>query len=118
MRLAFLGVLGLVAGCVQTTAPGVTRGVTLNPETLPGCAARCEELGMRLGAIVLIHNSAGCVCEPQGSASHAAGVSGVASGAAVVMDEEATARAAQQKEEEERQRREAEERERQRRDRQ
>jgi hypothetical protein len=64
MRLALAPlVLLLVAGCV--TAPAIGSGVRLRPETRPECAANCEELGMRLGAVVLIQNSAGCVCQPR-----------------------------------------------------
>jgi hypothetical protein len=51
------------AGCV--TAPAVSPSFKLRPETQPECAALCEQMGMRLGAVVLIHNSAGCVCEPR-----------------------------------------------------
>ncbi len=50
------------AGCA--TAPAVGSNVRLRPETRPECAAHCETLGMRLGAIVLIRSSAGCVCQP------------------------------------------------------
>jgi hypothetical protein len=53
----------LAAGCVTT--PAVDPSYKLRPETRPECAAHCDALGMRLGAIVLIRNAAGCVCEPR-----------------------------------------------------
>jgi hypothetical protein len=58
---ALLVVPLLTAGCATT--PAVEAGVKVRPETRPECAAHCETLGMRLGAIVLIRNAAGCVCE-------------------------------------------------------
>jgi hypothetical protein len=47
------------------TTPAVGTFVQLRPETATECTANCERLGMRLGAVVLIRNSAGCVCEPR-----------------------------------------------------
>jgi hypothetical protein len=52
-------VLGLV-GCSVNKA--IT--VDLPPERAEECKRNCEKLGMRLGAVVLMMNSAGCVCEP------------------------------------------------------
>jgi hypothetical protein len=67
-------------------------------------------MDMRLGAVVMIQNSAGCVCElREGSGSPRAGAAGVLSGALLASQagaEEQTAR-----EEEERKRRAAEEQE-------
>jgi len=42
----------------------VDPAVKLRPETRPECASLCEQIGMRLGAVVLIRNAAGCVCQP------------------------------------------------------
>jgi hypothetical protein len=63
MRLTLLASLAFLAACV--TAPAVDPSYKLRPETGPECTANCEKLGMRLGAVVLIHNSAGCVCQPR-----------------------------------------------------
>jgi len=63
MRLSPALLLLSLVSC-QTVNPAVTSGFKLPPDTRSACALRCEELGMRLGAIVLIRNSAGCVCEP------------------------------------------------------
>ncbi|BDG01881.1 hypothetical protein [Anaeromyxobacter oryzae] len=63
MRLVAAVVALLAAGCA--TSPAVDPSVRLRPETRPECAAHCEQLGMRLGAVVLIKNAAGCVCQPR-----------------------------------------------------
>lgn len=89
MRSIPVGLLVLAVGCA-TTAPAVSKYVKLRPETRSECAARCEEMGMRLGAVVLIQDSAGCVCEPQDSSSSAAGAAAVAGGAAVLSAERKT----------------------------
>ena len=82
----------LLAACV--TVPAVSSGVKVDPETLPSCTALCEGMGLRLGAIVLVRNSSGCVCVvPEtnpGAAPRAALQSGgiaIASGT-VILDEE------------------------------
>jgi len=78
-------------GCV--TMPAVDPGVHLRPETRPECVSACNQLGMDLGAIVLIRNAAGCVCQErsgQASASRAStsGGTAVAGGAYIVALEE------------------------------
>jgi hypothetical protein len=55
------------------TMPAVDPGLKVRSDTRPQCALHCEELGMRLGAIVLIRNSAGCVCEPRDAPPRAEG---------------------------------------------
>jgi hypothetical protein len=62
MRSTLLLPILLLAGCV--TLPAVSPAVAVRPETVPECVANCQVLGARLGAIVLIRNSAGCVCVP------------------------------------------------------
>lgn len=52
------------------------------------CAASCEELGMEMGAMVLVSNSLpGCVCQPKGARSSSArdGASSSAVSHAVMM---------------------------------
>ena len=61
----------LLSGCATT--PAVSAGVKVDPETRPACAANCETMGLRLAAVVLVRNSAGCVCAVlgrQGEAFH------------------------------------------------
>lgn len=118
MRPMSLGMPLLFAGCMATvpTTPAVNPNVQLRPETRPECAARCEEMGMRLGAVVLIMNAEGCVCEPHdapGSGARAAAT--VVSGAVLVRAQQ-EALEQQMRNEEERQRREAAEQEQRQRD--
>ncbi len=50
----------LLSACA--TAPAVSSGYQLDPATRPACAANCEKMGLKLAAVVLVRNSAGCVC--------------------------------------------------------
>jgi len=58
LRLALLPLV--LSACATTQA--VSPGVKLDPDTRPACAANCEKMGLRLAAVVLVRNSAGCVC--------------------------------------------------------
>ena len=71
----------IVAGCA-----------TAHPTTLPlprelagECSSNCEKLDMRMSAVVIIINSAGCVCEPKTTTASppTAGSATVAAGAAI-----------------------------------
>lgn len=113
MRRTYLGLLLLgIAGCA-TTNPAVTPGVKLRSDTRPQCEAMCEQMDMRLGAVVVIRDSAGCVCEPDEVASRNASAATAAGGMMLVSiaEEEAAVAERQRVQEAERQRREAEERE-------
>lgn len=83
MRPTPIAALLLLAGCVMTS-PAVAPGVKLRPETRLQCAGWCGEMGMRLGAVVLIQSSAGCVCEPADGGRGAAEGSAAAASALVV----------------------------------
>jgi hypothetical protein len=87
-RLVIPFTLALLAGCA--TLPAVSPGVLVRPETRTECAANCDAIGMRLAAVVLIRNSAGCVCEArEGSAgANASRGVAVAAGAHVIVLEE------------------------------
>ncbi len=107
MRPTLLASLALLAGCV--TMPAVDPAVRVRPETGPECVSYCGQLGMRLGAVVLIRNAAGCVCQPRDDAAPAssapraeAGGSAVAGGAYVVALEE-EARRQQQRQQQQQQ---------------
>lgn len=83
----------VVAGCA--THPAVSGYMTVRREAKDDCAARCTQAGMQLGAVVLIMNSEGCVCEPvssQGQASSnlrpSVGAAAVAAGVLVAEEEE------------------------------
>ena len=51
----------LFAGCA--TAPATTK--SLPKERADECRRHCKTLDMELGAIVIVVNSAGCVCQPK-----------------------------------------------------
>jgi len=73
--------IAALLGCAGTTPP-VNSYVKLDPQIASSCQTLCSQLGMRLGAVVLVQNSAGCVCEPEGSpGSSRAGAAAVANGA-------------------------------------
>jgi len=89
--VAIVVALAAASGC--TTIPAVGSTVTLDPNTASQCRAHCQTLGMDLGAVVIIRNSTGCVCQPAGKPVAEAGASAVSGGAAIqAMDEEQTAR--------------------------
>lgn len=50
----------LLSACA--TAPAVSSGYQLDPDTRPACEANCTKMGLKLAAVVLVRNSAGCVC--------------------------------------------------------
>ncbi len=81
-------VLLLAAGCA--TAPAVSGAFRLDRESGQKCRAHCESLDMRLGAVVIVMNSTGCVCEPKdlprGAREGAAGTGAVA--ATIVLQQE------------------------------
>lgn len=100
MRHAVAALALILAGC--TTVAPVQRRV--DPDTLPSCTKACEQVGMRLSAIVFVNEYGGCVCEPAGpraaapgDASPVAGASGAATGGLVsILAAEAAQRQAQQ----------------------
>jgi hypothetical protein len=50
----------LLSACA--TAPAVSSGYQLDPNTRPACETNCTQMGLKLAAVVLVRNSAGCVC--------------------------------------------------------
>jgi hypothetical protein len=77
---------------VSTLSACATRKATsrsLPRERASECLAHCDTLGMRLTAVVVIMDSAGCVCEPQAapapsaSATPVTGAATIAGGATV-----------------------------------
>ncbi len=62
------------------------------------CASHCEELGMKLTAVVIISSSAGCVCEPEDAQTRASQAGAAAAmGGQVIEEEKAQANRAQQR---------------------
>lgn len=57
-----LAVTTSMMGTACATVPAVSPGFEIDPATRPSCAANCEKMGLKLVAVVLVRNSAGCVC--------------------------------------------------------
>ncbi len=109
MRTAVVLVL-LLAGCVGTTRPPVARFLTVPPDTAQECSNICQSIGLQLSAVVVVTNSAGCVCEVQPRAGSAVpgGASAASAGALIVVEAERARHERlrkQQQDEEERRRR-------------
>jgi hypothetical protein len=89
-RIMLLAALAGLSGCM--TASAVSAGVSLDTKTGEQCKATCEQLGMSLEAVVMIRNSAGCVCTPRtGEHRETTGGAVAAAGGmtALVLDEAA-----------------------------
>ncbi|WP_147445705.1 hypothetical protein [Corallococcus aberystwythensis] len=85
-RVPLLLALSLVvplSACLSTARP--TR-LPLPKERATECRQICEQLDMRLAAVVVISDAAGCVCEPKPEAGTNAAVTGAvaASGGAII----------------------------------
>ncbi|WNG41670.1 hypothetical protein F0U60_54340 [Archangium minus] len=63
------------------------------------CATHCNDLDMKLAAVVIISSSAGCVCEPKEAQAHTGNGAAAVVGGAMIAEEEA-----RQQEQQERQR--------------
>lgn len=82
MRFALLIAAGLAAsGCTVGHAVGPLFSVPR--ARADECAAGCAALDMRLSAMVLVMNHAGCVCEPRGGSPGPTAAAGVAGGATI-----------------------------------
>jgi hypothetical protein len=85
-----------VAGCA-TARP---TQLALPHELASECSSNCTQLDMRMSAVVIIMNSAGCVCEPKTTATPpTAGSATIAGGAAIqaVLQAQRESRSSQQK---------------------
>lgn len=93
LALAALLVPLLAAGCAINT--GVAGGMYVTPELATDCAKQCNILSMRLAAVVVVHSTGGCVCEPRDRAAGLdRGGAAVAGGAVVQMQQAQAAGAA------------------------
>lgn len=80
----------LSTGCVTTQATAFS----VPKERATECVAHCAALDMKLAAVVIISNSAGCVCEPQ-DAQMKASLAGAAAAAGGQMIEAQNAQQSQ-----------------------
>jgi hypothetical protein len=88
MRHEFLLLCCLLsAGCVTDKATQFS----VPKERATECMANCASLDMKLAAVVIIKNAAGCVCEPQDAQAptSSSAASAVAGGAMIAAEEEA-----------------------------
>ena len=79
MRMALLALLA--AGCAAHPVSGLT---TIPRDTPKDCESVCTNMGLKLGAVVVISDQIGCVCEKPG-ADHAVGASAAALGALIAQ---------------------------------
>ncbi|OJH41100.1 hypothetical protein [Cystobacter ferrugineus] len=84
----------LSTGCLTTTPAAYTK---VPKERATECVTNCEELGMKLTGVVIIRNSAGCVCEPKDSEMKVStgAVSTAVGGEIIAVEEEEAASVAQ-----------------------
>jgi hypothetical protein len=110
-----LGLLALsFSACMPAVAPANSGDVPRERAT--ECASVCTKLGMRLSAVVVMMNSAGCVCEPlppgasappptpalPGAAPAAPGASAAAGGVSIAAAQAAAATALMQQQQQQR----------------
>ena len=112
MRLAICLLL-LTAACTQRVRTPTYKSAVFTKETTGECVTDCKTIGMRLSAVVIIHNSAGCVCEPAEAKPAASRSGGAAAAGGAVL---AAAEEEEQEEQRQRTRRQEEDRERRRRE--
>ncbi|WP_342381378.1 hypothetical protein NVS55_17160 [Myxococcus stipitatus] len=74
-----------LSGCV--VAPAANLAVP--KERVSECKTICTDIGMELGSVVIIRNSAGCVCQMPGATQAQQSASAVAGGVTVIEAEEA-----------------------------
>lgn len=91
MKRTVLGAMGgllLLSGCETMTATRLTTPRARVDE----CEKLCNDVGMKLGAFVVMMNSAGCVCEPttaEGASTSSSGGATAAGAATIAAIEEA-----------------------------
>ena len=84
MRAFLIFLLALASTACVTGRPTV---FDVPAERATECRSVCDQLGMKLGAMVVIMNTSGCVCEPKeadGHAQLAPGAAAAAAGATIV----------------------------------
>ena len=71
-----------LSACTPAVAPA--RRGTLTRERADECTADCAAIGMKLSSVVLIMNSAGCVCVPAEAPPDAPHAEAAAAGGAAI----------------------------------
>lgn len=73
----------LVSGCAATVGTGP--GFYVPSDSANSCRTQCQSIDLSLGAVVVIANNVGCVCQPKGSVATRDGSVAVAGGMAALM---------------------------------
>jgi hypothetical protein len=85
MRFPFFAFL-LLGGC--TTVAPVASLSHVPSDTAQECQSICQGIGLELSAVVIVRNSAGCVCEKSPRAANASSGAAAASGAVIAAAED------------------------------
>jgi len=80
--LASMVCLGSAIGCAPMAASARDE---IPMENLKNCRALCKSVDMKLGALVVVANYSGCVCEPKGDATQKKGSIAAAAGGSLVQ---------------------------------
>ena len=89
-----LATLGLGTACGATV--GTSSGVSVPKDSPSTCATFCTDMGMTLGAVVIMANNVGCVCSPNKAAALDDKSATVAGGMAAIEAQEEQQRRQQQ----------------------
>jgi hypothetical protein len=96
LRLAFLAALLLSPACAA--AVGTAGGVSVPEDARAQCDGHCRSIGMSLGAVAIMANNVGCVCEVSGRGTAvSSGASATAGMAAIALQQAAAAQQQQHK---------------------
>ena len=94
LRLLFLSALVPLGACAA--AVGTTSGVSVPEDARAQCDGQCRSIGMSLGAVAIMANNVGCVCQVTGAGGAVSGGASVSAGMAAVAVQQAAAAAQQQ----------------------
>ncbi len=90
--------LGLATGCLTANVGTSGTMVRVPADAGATCVAHCDGIGMDLGAVAIMANEVGCICEPRSGAAadNSAAVSAGMATIAVRRQQEQQRQAAQQ----------------------
>lgn len=93
MRKLILSVIGLTlfTGCFATI--GTSGVVTVPPDAARVCKRHCATIGLELGAVAIMANNVGCICQPKNAI--ASQPASTAAGMATIMLQEQQRRESQ-----------------------
>jgi len=74
-------------GCFHTATVGTSESVSVPADARESCEMLCEKIGMRLGAVAIMANNVGCICDLRETVDQAT-TSAVSAGMATVSIQE------------------------------